>query len=142
MKDVLKLWSNLAGKAKRQEFISDEDLWEAYRAVISAVVSLRESEGVSREACATLMKMDEFIYYATILDENYMGDVSAGLYELNFGLKQEFFCGVYRSEFFLGPLPKNPRVHVLRDELKTPSAFLRFLKNARDQNDYDVVQFL
>ena len=133
-------WAALAHKARRTEEISYAELLEAFRATHIAFKSLAGEDKICREAFRAVMLMDEFIYYATIADRNYMGSICSSLYYLNHALKEEFFKGDYRSEFFLGPDPKEKEVYFLDIENIDVESFGRFLegKLGGDFNDLEL----
>ncbi len=66
-------WHKLVAKAKRTELISDEELLAVFKMTHRVFDSLHETDLVPRKAVQVVMLMDEFTYYASIMDENYMG---------------------------------------------------------------------
>lgn len=122
-------WHRLVEKAKHTEYISYDDLFEVFKATHMAFNSLSEMELVPRKACQILMLMDEFTYYSTMMDENYLGDICPGLYYLNYVLKSEFFRGDYQSEFFMGEMPADINEFVLHIEQSSLDEFICFLQS-------------
>lgn len=125
-------WHELVAKAKRTELISDEELLAVFKKTHRVFDSLREMDLVPRKAVQIVMLMDEFTYYASIMDENYMGDICPGLYYLNYALKNEFFKGENTSEFFVGVEPSEIKQYVLDIENISVEDFVRFLKDELD----------
>ncbi|MBE6789261.1 MAG: hypothetical protein E7539_06330 [Ruminococcaceae bacterium] len=132
-------WKQLAAKAKNSQHIAYSELLEVFKATHKAVSSLHETNLVPRKACQVIMLMDEFTYYAAMMDENYLGDICSGLYYLNYALKNEFFKGKYQSEFFLGPKTSQIKQYVLDIENIGLDDFVRFLKDQLGKDYNDVV---
>lgn len=124
-------WHQLVEKAKHTEYISYDDLFEVFKATYTVFSSLSEMELVPRKACQILMLMDEFTYYASMMDENYFGDICPGLYYLNYALKREFFRGDYQSEFFMGEMPTDINAFVLNIEQSSLDEFICFLQSRK-----------
>lgn len=132
-------WHELAAKAKSAEQISYDELLEVFRATHKAFNSLCEMELISRKACQVIMLMDEFTYYATMADENYLGDIHSSLFYLNYALKSEFFNGEYQSEFFMGATPTDVKKYVLDIDNINLDDFIRFLRDEADDDYNEVV---
>lgn len=133
-------WQQLVAKAKNSEHIAYSELLEVFKATHRVFYSLQEMELIPRKACQVVMQMDEFTYYATMMDENYLGDICSGLYYLNYAIKSEFFKGEYQSEFFMGATPSEVKRYVLDIETIRLDDFIRFLKDEIDE-DYNEVVF-
>ena len=131
-------WHELAAKAKKAEYISYDELLEIFKATHLLFKTLVKTESVPRKACQIIMLIDEFTYYATMTDENYLGDIHSGLYYLNYALKSEFFNGEYQSEFFMGAIPTEVNKYVFDIENISLDDFIRFLKGETDE-DYNEV---
>lgn len=132
-------WHELAAKAKKAEYISYDELLEIFRATHLLFKSLEKTESVPRKACQIIMLLDEFTYYATMADENYLGDIHSGLYYLNYALKSEFFNEEYQSEFFMGATPTDVKKYVLDIDNISLDDFIRFLKDETEEDYNEVV---
>lgn len=132
-------WHELAAKSKKAEYISYDELLEIFRATHLLFKLLEKTESVPRKACQIIMLMDEFTYYATMTDENYLGDIHSGLYYLNYALKSEFFNEEYQSEFFMGTTPTDVKKYVLDIDNISLDDFIRFLKDETDEDYNEVV---
>lgn len=139
IKKTAEQWKRLTAKAKNTEHILYLELLKAFKDTHKSFCSLNGMDLIPREACQVIMLMDEFTYYATMMDENYLGDVCAGIYYLNYALKNKFFKGKYQSEFFLGPQPSKIEQYVLDIENISLEDFIRFLKDEIAENYNDVV---
>lgn len=125
---LLERWQRLAGKAKGQEWIPERELFEIFRDTRKEFAAMEEGRNIPREACRLLMWMDEFLYYATMLDDTYLSEYHSGLFDLNYAFKKDFFRGEYDSEFFIGEYPDcEPRE--LNLETGTEEEFIRFLRD-------------
>lgn len=132
-------WHELTAKAKKAEYISYDELLEVFRATHLLFKSLEKTDSVPRKACQIIMLTDEFTYYATMADENYLGHIHSGLHYLNYALKSEFFKGEYQSEFFLGVTPSETRQYVLDIVNINLDDFIRFLKDETDADYNELV---
>ena len=139
LKKLSDQWHQLIAKAKETDYISYSELLEIFKETHLFFCSLSEMVLIPREACQVVMMMDEFTYYATMLNENYLGDICPGLYYLNYALKSEFFKGKYLSEFFMGPTPSEIKQLILDIENISLDDFIRFLKDEIGEEYNDVV---
>lgn len=121
-------WRQLAAGAKRAEYITYEQLFAAYRQTYALFKGLKTEKLLPREAFRIIMLIDEFTYYATMLDENYMGEISSGLHYLNYALKDEFFISDYQTEFFVGAMPSVIKGRIATLENMSIEEFITFLK--------------
>ena len=121
-------WRQLAAGAKRAEYITYEQLFAAYRQAYALFKGLETEKLLPREAFRLIMLIDEFTYYATMLDENYMGEIKAGLHYLNYALKDEFFISDYQTEFFIGDMPSEIKERIALMNEMSLEEFITFLK--------------
>ena len=132
-------WKDLVTKTKRTEEIEYSELFNIFKATHRAFCEAKNSEFVSRELCQMIMLLDEFTYFAAIMDENYLGDISSRLYHLNYALKNELFNGNYQSEFYLGTNPSERKEYFLNIENITLEQFVKFLNDEIDEDYNDVI---
>lgn len=132
LEKTVDLWQQLAAKAKETDYISYFELLEAFKEAHNALCSFSSEERVPRGVFLIIMLMDEFTYYAAMTDENYLGDICPGLYFLNYALKDEFFKGEYRSEFFMGNMPTGIREYISDIEELSLDDFILFLKTVNN----------
>ena len=126
-------WRQLAAGAKRDEYITYEQLFAAYRQTYALFKGLKTERLLPREAFRIIMLIDEFTYYATMLDENYMGEIKAGLCYLNYSLKGEFFISDYQTEFFIGAMPSEIKDRIATLENMSLDEFIAFLKGEEER---------
>lgn len=125
-------WKTLAHKAKNEQSLSQEELFEVFKETHKAFSAISPLETVPREAFQVVMLMDEFTYFASIANENYLGEYTSGFYYLNYALKDLFFKSNYQSEFFFGETPRKIRRVLENFENLTLNEFILFLKGKQD----------
>lgn len=106
MKELAQQWKELGAKAKNREFITDEELLTAYRDTYCLGKVCQKQSLIPKAVYGVMMGLDQFTYYATCWDDDYLREIYTGVCELHYGLKQLFFNGEYQTDYFVGQLPQ------------------------------------